>query len=553
MHIRYLSSPADWLVCPFRGCLVALFVILAPVAAFAETGNQDCALAKIAELPMLADEYGSPIVSTMLDNQPRRMLIDTGGFWSLIDPAIGPQYNPKSLGVTGMLGLEGIRITKVARIPSLQLGVVKFSYGEFFLSPPHYNDNFEGTLGANWLKTMDVEIDPVTKKVSLFSQQHCEGNVIYWPHQDEAVVPLDIDRMQGTISISIKLNGKEIRAVIDTGSPETFLSTRTAERVFDLTRESPGAEAMSLDDEDVDKSKKSFRYKFDSLDLDGIDFKNPWLMVTPMVRQGPDMIIGMHHLAGLHMYFAYDEKKLYVTTAHGDIAARRAAGDASIAATDIEDPLARTNARDYVQTGETALDKRDFDRAGAAVARAIEVDPQYVPAYLLRAHLHWEKGEHEQATADIARAIRLDPQNPQVYELRMSLLQRSGDYVSAFADADQLVKFSPRSAVALNNRCWLGAILGHLDAALPDCNAALEIDPKSAATRDSRAFVQFKAGRLDLALTDYTAAIDLDPKQASSLYGRGLIKKQKGDLAGAQADIDAATRIDKDIAQHFGK
>jgi hypothetical protein len=40
---------------------------------------------------------------------------------------------------------------------------------------------------------------------------------------------------------------------------------------------------------------------------------------------------------------------------------------------------------------------------------------------------------------------------------------------------------------------------------------------------------------------------------ASSLYGRGLAKQEKGDKPGGDADIAAAQKIDKDIAQHFGK
>jgi predicted aspartyl protease/Tfp pilus assembly protein PilF len=531
--------------------LIAIILLLigCPGRAWAD---EDCTLKVIAELPMSPHPADEPVVPILVDDKPRNVLIDTGGFWSIINPSIAAGYATRTAEVSGTLGLDGTPLKKAVRIPSVQLGVLKVANVDFFITP--YEDGaIDGTLGANWLQKMDVEIDPVQKKVFLLSNKHCDGVVFHWPHQDEARIPVRVVPVEGHVTLLVKLAGEEIRATVDTGAPETALSLRAAARLFDLKPGSPGVEPIDTHANDPDGKHQSYRYQFKSLELDGITFKNPSVMLAPMAPNVPELIIGMHQLRGLHLYFAYKERMLYVSTARGDIAARRAEGGAAAAAiVQDTDPLDRANAQDLLHKAEGALRVRDLDTAAADIDRALLIDGSNVPARVMQAKLYAMKGDRLRALDTVNEALRLDPKSAEAYFERSNLRHAAGDYEGAFADADQLVMLAPKSPLALNERCWLGAITGRLDGALADCNAALAIAPHSAPILDSRGYVHLKAGRLDQAIADYGAALKEKPDEVSSLYGRGLAERQNGDKRSGDTDIAAAQKLDPAIAEHFG-
>jgi len=595
--------------------LAILCLSIVCLSASVRAAEQCGPLQRLVETPILTDDYYSPVISVLLNEKPNRVLLDTGGFWSMIAPEATGDLKLRNSPVEVRLGLQGLPMTKYVTMPNMQIGPAVIPKVDFFVSPPGYTHRLDATLGAEWLSQFDVEIDPVKNTVSLFTHAHCEGEVIYWPHDDLAVVPFRQVKGEGHIKLTLKLAGEDVRVMIDTGAPESVLSMRAAKHLFDLKPDSPG---MEVADDDTDASghvHKIYRYQFSSLDMGGIAFKNPRIMIADMADDGEDLILGMHQLHGLHLYFAYGEKKLYVTSARGDIAASGAAPAGR------SDPVARINAANAKADAFAKLSKGDNDGALKSIEEALKLDPNYSDGYLARADIRATRGERELALKDYARALEIDPDNLEVYidrarlewasgdkgratgdiglalsrkpdfvrgyKVRAGFAVQSGDWNSALADASQViriapksaegysmraqihadagdyagayedetvaVKLQPKSAPALNNRCWFGAILGKLDDALDDCDAALDIDPKDSAALDSRGFVRFKKGQWDRAIKDYTSALEAKPNMASPLYGRGLAKQQKGDKAGADADIAAAQKIDKDIAAHFGK
>ena len=538
----------------FPNWVFALITALAAAAAWSGIAQaEDCTLQQVADLPMIDDETGSPVVPIKIGDQPRQLLLDTGGFWSMLDPSVATSFGPRASPLSGALGPGAIPLTRIVTVPSIQVGAWTFRNADFFIGPAGYIGR-DGTLGANFLKAFDVEIDPVDDKVRIFTQDHCDGKVVHWSHSDLAIVPVDFDWRAGWITIPMTLDGKEVKALIDTGSAESSISLRAARHLFDLTPDSPGVERTGATPGKGGRELPTYRYRFKSLEMEGIAFKGPWLGLYTAVSGAPDLILGMHELHGLHLYFAYGERKLYATTARGDLTERQAEDktrDPSAARR--PDPLDRTNAADLLRTAGEELQKGDYDRAAADVDRAMQFDPGYAPTYAMRASLDAMKGVPDRSFQDLAEAIRLDPNYLGAYMERSHLYSITGQYDHAVADADQAVRMQPGSPMTLNNRCWIRAIMGRqLDSALADCNAALAIMPKSPSIHDSRALVNLKAGRVDQAIEDYDFAIDGDPKMAPSLYGRGLAKRQKGDKS-ADPDIAAAERIDPQIAQHFGK
>jgi Tfp pilus assembly protein PilF len=512
-----------------------------------------CALTQLTELPIEGSAIGSPIVKILMDDRPRRVLIDTGGFWSLIDPASASAYHPQSAEIVGLLGLGGYRLDRYVVVPSVQLGIAKFFRAGFYLEPSEYGVGVDATLGANWLQAFDLEIDPVRNVVALFTQKHCEGQVVYWPHTDMAELPIKIDHNQKTITVPVALDGQQIEATIDTGSPATFLSMRLAKSLFGLTEKSPGMIERAASTNRFGKTETRYRYQFKSLSIGDVTFNHPMVSLAEVSRGGPDLILGMHQLHGLHLYFAYGEKKLYVTSASGDVAARKAAGGGMANPPLNADPMARINALNLLDAAFAFDRKSDRPAAEGAIEKAILVDPTYAYAYLQRAKFRFEGGKRDDAAQDMEKAVTLAPDDPEIWDTQAQIYALWGDNEKAFENADKVFSLNPNSLSALNARCWFGAIAGHYEAALADCNTAIALDPHATSVLDSLAFVYLKMGKYQDAIDEYSKVLDRDRDMASSYYGRGLASQKVGDRSGGDDDIATAKRIDPDIEKTFGK
>jgi len=567
----------------------------------AARAEQPCDLTRIAELPMENHGQRGPVVPVRIAGQMRRILLDTGGFASILDPSVIPGHRGHPASTTGVLGLGGVLLTKSVRLDSIELGQTMRRNVDFFVGPPAYA-GVDGTLGADVLKSVDLELDPVKGTASFFAPTHCGGGVIHWPHTDDTAVPFIMDPEDQHIFMTVKLNGQEINAMVDTGSPDSFVRMSEATSLFRLSGTSPGMQPAGTGLSKRGTPQNYYRYRFSSLELGGLKLDDPWMIIAPSLKV--DMIIGMHQLHRLHLYFAFAERTLYATSA-GQVE-------------DGPDPAVRIRAQDLAETARAARQAGDLVSAQAAIDDAVATDPSYAPAYNERARLHLAREEQHLAKSDFATAVRLDPHDidayraligldlkagdagkaraeveqairdnpgdpsalflqamlhsvggrhedalrdaeaaialapmrPQSYLSRSELYAAAGDYENAYADVDHALTLRPRLPRALHDRCWYGALLGRLDGALGDCDDAIRLIPQSAAFLDSRAFVQFRRGRFDKALADYDAALSIAPKAASSLYGRALVKRRTGDTTAA-ADLEAAKAIDPDIESRF--
>lgn len=574
---------------------------LCPAGAQPARAERPCDRTRIAELPMENHGERGPIVPVRIAGQMRRILLDTGGFASILDPSVIAGHSGHATSMPGVLGLGGVPLTKSARIDSVELAPSMPKSVDFLVGPPAYA-GVDGTLGADVLRSIDLELDPVKGTASLFAPAHCGRGTIYWPHADETALPFILDPEDQHIFMTVRLNGQEINAMIDTGSPDSYLRTSEAANVFGLNETSPGMQPAGTRVSKRGTPQNYYRYRFSSLELGGLKLVDPWVIVAPSLKV--DMIVGMRQLHRLHLYFAFGEGTLYATRAGQ-------AGDGP-------DPDARTRAQDLAESARAAREASDLVSAQAAIEDAVAADPSYAAAYDERARLHLAREEPRLARSDLVTAVRLDPHDidayralagvdlaagdadtaqtevaqairdnqgdpsalflratlasaggrhedalrdadaalalapmrPQSYMSRSALYAAAGDYEKAYADVDHALRLRPKLPGALNDRCWFGALLGRLDDALDDCDDAIRLRPGSASFLDSRAFVQLRRGRFDEALADYDAALGIAPKAASSLYGRGLVKQRRGDTT-ATADLEAAKAIDPNIESHF--
>lgn len=302
-----------------RSLLLAASLVWASSAVAAD--EQKCQLLQAARLDMSTDLTGRVNVPMTVGNQTVNMLIDTGGFVStLTQYAVERmELHPQSAfrPLARYYGGEIVNQYVIAHDVMLaNLRADKFTF--FVMSNDRDLPDIGGTLAPDILRAYDVDFDFANSTFSLFSKEHCEGKVVYWTHGLYGRVAFHIDN-SGHMVVPVMLDGKEVRAGIDTGAADTVASFDRITSNFDLDEKSPG---MALIPNRASERPR-YRYPFKTLTFDDVTVTNPDITLIPdaqskMSASDITIILGMNVIRRLHMYIAYGEQYIYVTpaTAH---------------------------------------------------------------------------------------------------------------------------------------------------------------------------------------------------------------------------------------------
>jgi len=166
--------------------------------------------------------------------------------------------------------------------------------------------------------------------------------------------------------------------------------------------------------------------------------------------------------------------------------------------------------------GEGYAKKKEYDKAIAEYTNAIELEPEYVCAYIRRGFAYVEKTEYDKAIADCTKAIELNSKCPCAYTERGYAYRMKREYDRAIADYTRAIELKPRYVQAYINRAFAYAEKKEYDKAIVDCIRAIELNPKDTWAYMERGYAYKKKREYDRAIADYSRAIELDPKYASA-------------------------------------
>jgi hypothetical protein len=196
---------------------VAALMMLASPALAAE----DCGLHKVASFDLSFDESGRVAVPVTINGEPLRMLVDTGGFGTTLTEAAVKKLGLEKHAVTSvqMAYYGGIPLKQFVWAPKVDLGGLKADKLAMPVMPDYMmSRDDDGTLSPDILAAFDVDFDFANGKLNLFSQQHCEGQVVYWMKDPvAAVIPFRINE-GNQITTFLDLDGKHVKATVDTGA-----------------------------------------------------------------------------------------------------------------------------------------------------------------------------------------------------------------------------------------------------------------------------------------------------------------------------------------------
>jgi predicted aspartyl protease len=270
----------------------------------------------------MAYEGQRALVSVTINGAQKQFLLDTGGAATQISAEAADKLKlPLVDSGVKMLDLYGNASTRAVKVDSFGLGRLVDTNTTLPIMTFRDNELYSGILAADYMGKYDIELDFAGGKMNYFSPEHCPGKVVYWPTAAIAAVPMRF--WDHHLILDVSLDGRPLRAIVDTGAPGTTLSMAEAKRVFDITAE----------DRD-----QAFEHIFQKLSFEGLEVSNPHIAIIPdkvgsndpnnsLVTGSrlkriddrdpsePKMLIGMNILSKLHLYIAFSEDKIYVTPA----------------------------------------------------------------------------------------------------------------------------------------------------------------------------------------------------------------------------------------------
>lgn len=312
----------------------ALYAICAMCVAGHSARAADCqplALVNSVTLePMENDDRFT--VPVQINGQAEHLIVDSGTPLTMLGPETAKKLGLRLLGTRTMsLDVEGHTSTTQAIANTFDLGSAHAENFHFDIYPGEMRESGPGGLiSPRMFSRSDIDFDFGARRFNVFSQDHCEGRVVYWLERPLAVIPMDTK--SGHINLPVTVDGHAMTAIIDTGATETMMTATAAKFIMNLE---PGSDdAPQIGQSKTDPLLKYYSHQFASLGFGGVNVLNPKIIIMtdrtgsqvhPDGSTGSrihadtvhlnDLTIGMNVLTQLHLYVAYGENKLYITPA----------------------------------------------------------------------------------------------------------------------------------------------------------------------------------------------------------------------------------------------
>lgn len=303
-------------------CLVAALLLTGAAHA-----DEQCSLHEVSSFHLQKVANGGYAIPVTIMGKPQLMRVDVSYGFSYLNSEYGDAQ--------GFHGPQphfgGANPPKDEyEVPDFDLGDVQGKYVVFrrIKLAAAQTDGTIGGLGMDMLGRFDVELDLKNDKLTLFSQKRCPGKVVYWTSSPYAVINFGIDGIYHPYFL-MDLDKKRISVSLTLQAGNARMSLVTAKRVFDIGEDSYLVSKVAVGS----AGASVYRFPFKLLDMNGASIQNPTIDIDPKLKEcspgvpivwrgregvcygGADLYLGQNELRKLRLFFAFGERKLYVTAA----------------------------------------------------------------------------------------------------------------------------------------------------------------------------------------------------------------------------------------------
>lgn len=197
---------------------------------------------------------------------------------------------------------------------------------------------------------------------------------------------------------------------------------------------------------------------------------------------------------------------------------------------------------------EEAISKqlqKDFEQAQKLSTQAIQSNPNFSEAYLLRAQVAQEQGNILEALKDAHEAVRFDSRNIKTYLYRASLQKELKNFEAAAQDCQLALQLDGKNPEIFYQKGLIRMAKGEHSGALQDFQEVLRLSPSFAYAYYQRAFIfYYYKNDMASALKDLDQCITYNPKISEAYRDRGLIRQlEQHDFTQALLDYDRSIQL----------
>jgi len=238
-------------------------------------------------------------------------------------------------GSVKFYGLGGSQDAEYTIVKDFALSDVKIKGVKFYVIGSKGSPAEAGLLGRDFLSHFNLEFDLANKAVRLWKTEHCgDQSLAYWTKAPGGA-DLDSNDVNGQYRVKLSVNGREIKAILDSGATTSIITSDAASaaglRPRDFTSEKQRSEGIG--DHLVDTRVATF----DQVDIGTEQVRHARLEVADLfgdnkemqtgsilaqkveLRDQPDMLLGADFLRSHRVFIAADQHLMYFTYSGGPI------------------------------------------------------------------------------------------------------------------------------------------------------------------------------------------------------------------------------------------
>ncbi|MEM9922489.1 MAG: tetratricopeptide repeat protein [Cyanobacteria bacterium P01_D01_bin.50] len=184
------------------------------------------------------------------------------------------------------------------------------------------------------------------------------------------------------------------------------------------------------------------------------------------------------------------------------------------------------NAGDLYKKANTFYELQRYEEALSNYQQAIEIKPEYAPAWNGQAKVLYELNSYQKALSAYDTAIQIEPGYQDSWSGRGFVLNKLQRYQEAIASFDKALKLESASPRVWNARGEALSNLKRYDEAIKSYDKAVELQPEYHQAWYNKAWALYSLKRYQDALSTYGKVIELKPSNEKAWYnsGNALVK-----------------------------
>ena len=310
-------APTRFRLHVLAGLVALLPACTAPTESEARGPLPACGLGPGAMVPVPDGEELT--VAGTLNGQPVRLDIDTGlGLTSLLPGFVERMNLPLDARRQSGTIQEGRTVLRQnVLVTGLRTGSHEWGGRSLAVRPILTSGGpprFDGMVAADLLRDTELELDLPARRVTVFAQRNCRAEGPPWA-SGAVRVPMELPN-NGVPVVTVRVNGQEVRALIQSGNNRTVLSRGLADRLGLGQAQATGVRTRSHGPEM--RVGRGEEYRLDELAL-GEDVVRgmPVVVSATGTASTEPMVLGRDWLARRKVWLSYHGRRLYLARTGG--------------------------------------------------------------------------------------------------------------------------------------------------------------------------------------------------------------------------------------------